>query len=78
MNEKPTLPRFEIIFENEITADSWKFETQLRIPRIGESVTIYDVDNDGAELLSGRVVDIRWAYTNASDDPSCFVVIRPE
>jgi hypothetical protein len=55
------------------------FENQPFIPRIGETVSVYDVDTDGEEIVSGRVIDIQWGYSNEEGAAvSCTVVVRDE
>ena len=63
---------------NEQVDDSFLIARQLFPPRIGEEVTIYDVDADGTEMVSGRVIDIHWAYINEEDGAATrTVVVRP-
>jgi len=63
---------------DDVREKSMVFENQLFAPRIGETVSIYDVDTDGDEIISGRVIDVRWGYTNQDNGAHCTVIVRDE
>lgn len=77
MPSKDGLPRAQLVIYDEQAQTSMMFEDQRHFPRLGEYVTIYDADRDGAELLSGIVAEVRWSYSNENDDLTCTVNLRP-
>ena len=70
--------RIQVEIMDDVREKSMVFENQLFAPRIGETVSIYDVDTDGDEIISGRVIDVRWGYTNQDDGAHCTVIVRNE
>ena len=70
--------RIQVEIMDDVREKSMVFENQLFAPRIGETVSIYDVDTDGDEIISGRVIDVRWGYTNQDDGAHCTVIVRDE
>ena len=70
--------RIQVEIMDDVREKSMVFENQLFAPRIGETVSIYDVDTDGDEIISGRVIDVRWGYTNQGNGAHCTVVVRDE
>ena len=75
MSTLRTSPRIQLQIIDIKSLNSWIFENQLRIPRTGETVRLYDVDNDGAILLEGKVKKAEWAYSNENDDSTCSIFI---
>ena len=74
---KPTgQARMQLQIINGKTLNSMVFEDQPHIPRVGETVSVYDVDNDGAILFTGTVTKVEWAYTNENDDSTCSVFLE--
>jgi hypothetical protein len=73
----PPFARIQVEIMDDLREKSIIFENQPFIPRIGETVSIYDVDTDGDEIISGRVIDVRWGYTNEEDGAThCTVIVR--
>jgi hypothetical protein len=71
--------RIQVQILDDIKQDTIVFENQPFIPRIGETVSVYDVDTDGEEIVSGRVIDVQWGYSNEEGAAvSCTVVVRSE
>ena len=70
--------RIQVEIMDDVREKSMVFENQLFAPRIGETVSIYDVDTDGDEIISGRVIDVRWGYTNQDNGAHCTVIVRDE
>ena len=70
--------RIQVEIMDDVREKSMVFENQLFPPRIGETVSIYDVDTDGDEIISGRVIDVRWGYTNQDNGAHCTVIVRNE
>lgn len=70
--------RIQVQICDEIRQNSMLFDDQLFVPRKGEMIRIYDVDTDGDVIISGRVVDVSWSYTNQNNDATCTVTVRDE
>jgi hypothetical protein len=71
--------RIQVEILDDIRQKSIIFENQPFIPRIGETVSVYDVDTEGDEIVSGRVVDVRWGYSNDEGGAAhCTVIVRDE
>ena len=71
--------RIQVEILDDIKQESMVFEDQPFIPRIGETVSVYDADTDGDEIISGRVIDVQWGYSNEEGAAvSCTVVVRSE
>ena len=70
--------RIQVEILDDIRERSMVFDDQLFAPRIGETVSVYDADSDGDEIISGRVIDVRWGYTNQDDGAHCTVIVRNE
>jgi hypothetical protein len=71
--------RVQVQILDDIKQEAMVFENQPFIPRIGETVSVYDVDTDGEEIVSGRVIDVQWGYSNEEDGVvSCTVVVCAE
>ena len=71
--------RIQVEILDDVREKSMVFENQLFPPRIGETVSVYDVDADGDEIISGRVVDVRWGYSNEEGGAAhCTVIVRNE
>ena len=70
--------RIQVEILDDIRQKSMMFENQPFIPRIGETVSVYDADTDGEEIIAGRVIDVRWGYTNQDDGAHCTVIVRNE
>ena len=71
--------RIQVEILDDIRQKSMVFENQPFIPRIGETVSVYDADTDGEEIIAGRVIDVRWGYSNGEDGVTvCTVVVRDE
>jgi hypothetical protein len=69
--------RIQVEILDDIRQRSMAFDDQLFAPRIGEIVSVYDADSDGDEIISGRVIDVRWGYSNGEDGVTvCTVVVR--
>lgn len=70
------IARIQIQIVDDDTKLAILYEGQLFPPRIGEDLTVYDVDTDGGELISGRVIDVQWAYSNGENDfATCIVIV---
>ena len=69
-------PRQQLLIVQEGVDDTWIFEAQPNLPRIGEYITIFD--KDGSSIIEGRVVDIRWGYIEEENGSSCTITLRPE
>ena len=73
------IARIQLQILDDITGNAMLFEGQLFPPRIGEELTVYDVDTDGEEIISGRVINVEWAYSNGEDgSATCTVIVRDE
>jgi hypothetical protein len=70
--------RIQVEILDDTKQESMVFEDQPFIPRIGETVSVYDADTDGDEIISGRVIDVRWGYTNQDNGAHCTVIVRDE
>jgi hypothetical protein len=75
MSASTSSPRMQLQIIDTKSLNSWIFENQLHVPRRGDVVRIYDIDNDGAVLLDGTVSKVEWAYGNDNDDCTCSVFI---
>ena len=73
------IARIQLQILDDINGNAILFEGHLFPPRIGEDVTVYDADTDGDEIISGRVINVEWAYSNEEGGgATCTVVVRNE
>jgi hypothetical protein len=73
------IARIQLQILDDISGNAMLFEGQLFPPRIGEELTVYDTDTDGEEIISGCVINVKWAYSNEEDgSATCTVIVREE
>ena len=73
------IARIHLQIIDDITGNAMLFDGHLFPPRIGEELTVYDADTDGDEIISGRVINIEWAYSNGEGGgATCTVIVRDE
>ena len=73
------IARIQLQILDDITGNAMLFDGHLFPPRIGEELIVYDADTDGDEIISGRVINVRWAYSNEEGgSATCTVIVSDE